>query len=427
MVRDDTDTDSYSESMSDTDDAAVVINALLATFQGDDARQAINPDELAMLLNAYDQLQNLGNNECDDAVAKICYKICRIASRHRINPAAIASVVAFIDLMINKGLSGELNKPKVLSKKSFVDVASSALNRLKKVSKKTLKDKSLGKQIEAVEEKLDRLTYSIYYSASSSTAGHGLYSEKKAIDFLTKSEKLAHADHYFQDWDETLYDSRINGLYVGLSDLIQIAALLGIKQHIITARHEHADNAKKYLLIDEVRNVGRFVRSPLNHSIHDQVQLANVSHIYKSHNVIYCNFHNVRLDDDVVMVIKGPAVKSKKIENFYQYCENKAINPKAALIFDDKQDVWTDANGKRMRRLHLVKNSDPRKSTFTKMTHAISQRILYNETIDLDKRIAAANQLHLQLQTQGPLYERLAATLKTFAAQGVSLVQKHHS
>lgn len=435
MQSDDTDTDSYSENMTDTEEgfesssagAAMVIRALLETFKGDDAHDSINPEVLGLLLNSYQQLNRIEDKESVDNVAKICYSICRIASKHRVNPEAIDQVVTLIDWMLDKALATDGDKPRVLIKASFADSASSTLTRFKQTNKKNLKDKALNSKIEATQEKLDRLQYMMLNTYHTSSDRARMFSSMKAIDFITKSDKLAQADHYFVDWDETLYDNGASGLYAGLKGLIEMAAFMGVTQHIITARHVLLDNAKNHLLCDEERNVGRVVSRALGSGIGEQLDNAKINHIIQRHHIIYCNFHNARQDDEVVKRIKGPAIKSKKIEDYQQYCEKNTINPKATLIFDDKRDVWTKADGKRVSRLRVVDNRDPRKSTFAKMVHAISQRILYNEKIDLDTRISAANQLHALLETQGWLYEKLADALKTFAAQELVKVQTLHS
>lgn len=434
----DSDTDSYPEDWTDTDsdeqydakisDAKMIIKVFQNVLMGDEPESALTVSALGMLFQASRDFEESALDYPIQELADISFEVCRIIVNNKsINytDELVKSIIRLIQLTLSNILGEDKDSISQLAGKRFVGCVYSAVKTLKAITKKSFKSSNINESIYYLSATLDQLKLTCLNHKASVARRESLFSVKKPIDFLTRNEMFITADHYFEDWDETLYDFESNRIYSGLNELINIASDLGVQHHIITARHGLIEWADEYLLYNDVKELSTMVKREEGFSIHEHIHKANLNKIYTPFNIIYCNFHTAELENGRVTVVDGKRAKVHKISDYEQYCELKGIDASRALVFDDKPSVW-EYQGKSIANLQVVNNNKPKKSTFTKMLHAVSQRVLYNEAIDHIKRTAAAMQLLALIDMKGGLHlDGLTGALRSFI--GVQRSPSHPS
>jgi hypothetical protein len=423
------DTDTDSGVIDPTADAKIIFSVMDGTLASDDPRSAFTASMLNSLMISIHDFEEAGKELPINVLARICYNMGSfvVKSPEFGNAEVFKGVLEFMNFMLMKIIENKIIIPSLLIGDTFNNMMCSVSTRLKIKNRSHLKNTMLMKLM----SDLDLNTYkamttnqSTYFSGGQ---GFSLFADKREINFTNKDDKLIYADYYFEDWDETLFDGISGNLYPGLKELIEMAARLGVEHAIITARTSLIELSSGYTLYEkkagsetiESRDIVRAV----GWAIHEQLERAGLRQFYGCQNIIYCNFHVAHVEDGKVKVASGEKAKSDKIADYKDNCAVRSIDMNKTLIFDDKQEVWTKS-ANTLSNVCIVDNNEPRYSTFTKMAHAITQRILYNEKVDPSIRMNEAKTLLEMLEARKEAhFQKLIDHLKVYIDRKSSLKQ----
>lgn len=418
----DTDSDSDPEKAIAIGDAKIFFNALNGTFTDGDASSAFTAGVLGGLNKSINDFIFYGEELPMSVLTNIGYKMCLfIIEKPKFDdPLVVENSLIFFNLILSKAIDGKLVFPGALTKDDFVDKICCASVNLKSNNRKYFQNASIRRLMSDLDINIYKSQISNQGGFSFGFGSHSFFQNKPEINPEVKNDKLIYADYYFEDWDKTLFDSNTGKLYSGVKELIGIAASLGVQHAIITARNGLIDLSSEYSLYNAITKESTTMMMAVGWSIPQQLKEAGFFQHYDHQNIIYCDFRVAYKKDDVVVVVQGQKAKSDKVSSFEDYCALHGIDKKKAIIFDDRQDVWTGAAG-RVDNLLVVDNDKKQHSTFTKMTHVIAQRICYNEHIDPVVRASAATALLRLLEARGERHlSGVMTTLASFASEKAS-------
>lgn len=412
------DTDSDDDGVNLISDAKIIFSVIHNTLASDDATSAFTEGMMGSLVKSVEDFENADKPLPANQLTSICYNMCLFIAESPVFQSAEAfkNSLIFLNKMILKVLNNEITTPGVISTNAFVNLICDVSIKLKIKNRAHLKNDVIKEHMDHLNDSVNKLLFMNPPIAFSKNTGTLFFADKKEIDFTGRNERLIYADYYIEDWDETLFDNFNNRIYPGLQALIEMSARLGVQHAIMTARTGLIEFATEFTIYDSKTGGKREVVRATGKAVDECLAEVGLSDLYQGDSIHYCNFHVAYLENGKVIVASGQKAKHDKIADYHEYCAKHNIDKNKAIVFDDKLEVWSNAEGK-LDNVFIVDNQDPISSTFTKMAHAIEQRILYNEQVDQGLRLQEAAVLIDLLKTKNELhFKDLINELKVFVS-----------